>query len=833
MRIVRIVAVLIVLIAGVLVASSSMPARVMPTPVPALPTPVPALSPPGLAWSQAPPAPLARDYPTQSVPATAVTFTDTFWAPRLETVRTVTIPATFKQSEDTGRIRNFEIAGRMAEGSFCSRYAFDDSDVYKIIEGASYALQQRPDPKLDQYLDGLISKIAKAQEPDGYLYTARTIDPARAMPMAGKARWVNEEESHELYNVGHLYEAAAAHVQATGKKTLLDVALKSADLINRTFGPTGLHAVPGHQEIEIGLVKLYRLTGDNKYLALAQFFLDQRGRPEGHKLYGEYAQDHKPVVEQTEAVGHAVRAAYMYSAMADVAALTGSTPYADALDKLWDDVVSKKLYLTGGIGATGAWEGFGPAYDLPNSAYAETCASIANALWNYRMFLARQDARYMDVYERAVYNAMLSGLSLSGDRFFYPNPLLSLGQHQRSPWFACACCPSNLPRFILSIPGHAYAVAGADVFVNLFVQGHARVRTAAGDLAFDVKTNYPWDGDVRITIAEAPAQPVGIRLRVPGWAQGRPLPSDLYTDLVPTSAGTTLKVNGVPAPSLALDRGYLALRRTWKAGEIADLHLPMAIRRVIAHPAVKADRGRVAIERGPLVYAAEFVDHGGKVTNLVLTDGAALSAKSRPDLLGGVTTVVGQATALKRVREQLFGERIALTLIPYYAWAHRGAGEMSVWLAREAGKARPTPEPTLASTAKATSSEGGKTIEGLNDQMEPENSNDHTGRYFHWWPKKNSTEWVQYEFKAASTVSEVSVYWFDDTGQGECRIPRSWKVLYKRGDQWLPVQTTGTYGLAKDQYHVVRFTPVQTSALRLEVQLPERFSAGIQEWKVK
>jgi DUF1680 family protein len=775
----------------------------------------------------------ARDYPTQAVPATDVTFTDGFWAPRLETVRTVTIAATFKQSEETGRIKNFEIAGGMAEGTFCSRYAFDDSDVFKIIEGASYALQQRPDPALDQYLDALIAKIARAQEPDGYLYTARTIDPAKAMPMAGKARWVNEVDSHELYNVGHLYEAAVAHYRATGKKTLLDVALKNAELINRTFGPTGLHSVPGHQEIEIGLVKLYRLTGDNKYLALAQFFLDQRGRPEGHKLYGEYAQDHKPVADQTEAVGHSVRAAYMYSAMADVAALTGTQPYADALDKLWDDVVSKKLYLTGGIGATGAWEGFGPAYDLPNSAYAETCASIANALWNHRMFLAKQDARYMDVYERAVYNAMLSGLSLSGDRFFYPNPLLSLGQHQRSPWFACACCPSNLPRFILSIPSHAYAVSGTDVFVNLFVQGRARIRSASGDLTLDVTSNYPWDGDVRITVTQAPPQPVRMRLRVPGWVQGRPLPSDLYRDLTPASAGTTLKVNGVPAPSLALERGYLGVRRSWKAGDVIDLHLPMAIRRVVAHPAVKADAGRVAIERGPLVYAAEFVDNGGRVTNVVLTDGAPLSVKPRPDLLGGVTTVVAEATALKRVREQLFGERMVLTLIPYYAWAHRGAGEMTVWLAREAGKARPTPEVTLASTAKATSSEGGKTIEGVNDQVEPENSNDRTGRYLHWWPKKSSTEWVQYDLKTVSTVTEVSVYWFDDTGQGECRVPRSWRVLYKQGERWLPVAATGPFGLAKDQYNVVRFKPVRTSALRLEVQLPERFSAGVQEWKVK
>ncbi|MEI6667684.1 MAG: beta-L-arabinofuranosidase domain-containing protein [Acidobacteriota bacterium] len=634
-----------------------------------------------------PPAPM-RDYPTQAVAAPDVVFSDTFWAPRLETVRTVTIPATFRQSEETGRIKNFEIAGRTAEGSFCSRYAFDDSDVYKIIEGASYALQRSPDPALDQYLDTLIAKIARAQEPDGYLYTARTIDPAKVMAMAGKARWVNESQSHELYNVGHLYEAAVAHYGATGKKTLLAVAIKSADLVMRTFGPNLLRAVPGHQEIELGLVKLYRLTGDAKYLAQAQFFLDQRGRPEGHTLYGEYAQDHKPVAEQREAVGHSVRAAYMYSAMTDVAALAGATSYAVALDALWDDVVSKKLYLTGGIGATGAWEGFGRAYDLPNTAYAETCASIANALWNYRMFLARQDAKYIDVYERAVYNAMLSGLSLSGDRFFYPNPLLSTGQHQRSPWFACACCPSNLPRFILSIPGHAYAVAGSDVFVNLYVQGSARIRTAGGDLRVDVKTDYPWSGDVRVTVTQAPPTPIRLRMRVPGWAQGRPVPSDLYTDASPTPAGSvpTLLLNSVALPDTSLEHGYLGVGRVWKRGDVIDLRLPMAIRRVVAHPSVNADAGRVAVERGPLVYAAEFVDNGGTVTNLALDDTSALAAKVRPDLLGGVTTIVGQATVAKAAQGRAVGDHVALVLIPYYAWAHRGAGEMSVWLDRGTGK---------------------------------------------------------------------------------------------------------------------------------------------------
>jgi hypothetical protein len=784
------------------------------------------------AWPGAPEA----DYPTTPVPLTDVTFADAFWAPRLETVRTVTLAATFKQSEDTGRIKNFEIAGGLATGAFCSRYAFDDSDVYKIIEGAAYALATKADAALVAYVDGLIAKIAKAQEPDGYLYTARTIDPARAMPMAGKDRWINEVESHELYNAGHLYEAAVAYVQATGKRALLDVAIKNADLICSVFNLQGRRVVPGHQEIEIGLVKLYRVTGNRKYLDQAQFFLDQRGKADGHKLYGEYAQDHKPVVEQTEAVGHSVRAAYMYSGMADVAALTGNQPYIAALNRLWDNVVGRKLYLTGGIGATGAWEGFGPDYDLPNSAYAETCASIANALWNYRMFLLEPDGKYFDVYERAVYNAMLSGLSLSGDRFFYPNPLLSLGQHERSPWFACACCPSNLPRFMLSIPGHAYAVAGNDVFVNLYVQGSARLKTPQGVFAFDVKTDYPWSGDVRIIITQVP--PSGgplLRLRIPGWARGEPVPGDLYRDVAPIDGGVTLSVNGTPESNLArrVARGYLTMRVGSRVGTYYDLRLPMPARRVVAHPSVKADEGRVAIERGPLVYTAEFADNGGRVTNLQLSDDAVLTAQKRPDLLGGVTVITGQATAYRTKQEKIVTDTVPLTLIPYYAWAHRGKGEMAVWLAREPSKARPSPEATLAAQAKASSSEGGKVLQGLNEQYEPTDSNDHTALYFHWWPKKNSTEWVQYDLAAPATVSETSVYWFDDTGQGECRIPRGWRVLYKRGDAWVPVVTADPYGTAKDRYHTVRFTPVETTAIRLEVHLPETFSSGIQEWKIK
>jgi uncharacterized protein len=772
------------------------------------------------------------DYPTTPVPITRVTLTDAFWAPRLETVRNVTIPATFKQGELTGRVKNFEIAGGDATGAFCTRYSFDDSDIYKIIEGASYALETKPDPALEAYVDRLVAKIGKAQEADGYLYTARTIDPSKTIPMAGKERWTNEAESHELYNAGHLYEAAVAYHKATGKKALLAIATKNADLLARTFGPSGLRYPPGHQEVEIGLVKLYRATGDQKYLALARFFLDERGNPAGHKLYGEYSQDHEPVVDQSEAVGHSVRAAYMYSAMADVAALTGDARYVTALDRIWDDVVLRKLYLTGGIGASGAWEGFGPAYDLPNSAYAETCASIANALWNYRMFLLKQDARYIDVYERAVYNAMLSGISLKGDAFFYPNPLLSLGQHERSPWFTCACCPSNLPRFILSVPGHAYATSGDRLFVNLFAQGRARVALPAGDVTIEQLTRYPWDGEITLRVQPAKPGRFTLMLRVPEWSRGRPLPGDLYRDLAPLGDAPALKVNGLLVP-IREERGYAEVTRDWKAGDTVALHLPMPARRVVAHPAVKADEARVAVERGPLVYAAEFVDNGGRVTNLVLDDTSPLAAEWRPAQLGGIAVVTGKATAFRMRNGAPVSEAVPLTLVPYYAWAHRGKGEMAVWLAREAGKAKPTPEKTLASASTASSSEGGRVVEGLHEQYEPESSNDHTALYFHWWPKKNSVEWVQYDFPSATTVSESSVYWFDDSGQGECRVPRSWRVLYRRGDEWLPVEARDEYGVTKDRYNTVRFAPVTTAAIRLEVHLPGGYSAGIEEWKVR
>ncbi len=639
-----------------------------------------------------------RDYPIQPVPFTAVQIEDDFWAPRIETNRAVTIPFAFRKNEETGRVDNFKIAAGLMEGKFKGE-RYNDTDVYKVIEGAAYSLRQHPDAELEKYIDDLVDIIAKAQEPDGYLFTARTCDPANPAPGTGEQRWSHLAISHELYNAGHLYEAAVAYYQAAGKRKLLDVAIKNADLVDRTFGPGKRAGTPGHQEIEIGLVKLYRVTGEKRYLKLAQYFLDVRGCVEG--FIKQYPQDsrwaiyndpvqiqaHRPVLEQDEAVGHAVRATYMFSGMADVAALTGNKDYVRAIDRLWDDVVGRKIYLTGGIGARYGHESFGAAYELPNlTAYNETCAAIGNVFWNHRLFLLHGDAKYIDVLERTAYNGLLSGLSLSGDRFFYTNPLSSDGEYrfnqgstQRSPWFGVACCPGNLTRFLPSLPGYVYAFEGDTLYVNLFVAGRGEVDMGRRKVIVKQQTRYPWQGSVKITLEPQTKGEFTVAVRIPGWARGEAMPSGLYRFLDRVDLQPTLKINGREI-ALVITNGMMRLRRVWSKGDTIELEMPMPVRRIVASDMVEADGGRVALQRGQLVYCAEWPDQPGqRVLNLILPDEARLDPQWRGDLLGGVTVLQGRAQALQAdgtLREQDFAA------IPYYAWANRGPGEMAVWLAR-------------------------------------------------------------------------------------------------------------------------------------------------------
>jgi len=629
-------------------------------------------------------SPQTQDYPIKPVAFTQVNIIDDFWAPRLETNRKVTIPYNFEKCEETGRIRNFAIAGGLEEGEHEGRY-YNDSDVFKVIEGASYSLQVNDDPELKAYLDDLIAKIAAAQEEDGYLYTDRTIDPSNAADGGGEARWTNLKVHHELYNVGHMYEAAVAHYQATGERNLLDVAIKNADLIDQVFGSGKNMGVPGHQEIEIGLVKLYRVTGEQKYLDLAKFFVDQRGNAEGHDLTegshaGKYQQDHMPLAQQEEAVGHAVRAGYFYAGATDVAALTGETAYDQALDKIWKDIVHQKIYLTGGIGAERQHEGFGPDYELPNAtAYTETCAAIALMLWNHRLFLRSGEVKYMDVFERTLYNGFLAGVSFEGNTFFYPNPLESDGVTKfnqgvcgRSPWFSTSCCPVNVVRLMPSLPGYIYATKGNAVYVNLYIGNRAELELGDQTLKLSQSTNYPWDGRVELTIQNEENIPATFKLRVPGWARNEVMSGDLYRYVDGLSPSVKISVNGETIDTNTED-GYITLeKRAWKLNDKIEIAFDMPVRKVVSHELVAANKGKMALERGPLVYCAEEVDNPEGVQNLTLAKEDAFEYTFDSELFGGLGKIEGNAL--------VESNPTAFTAIPYYAWAHREIGEMAVWL---------------------------------------------------------------------------------------------------------------------------------------------------------
>jgi len=621
--------------------------------------------------------PIAQlDYPIQPVAFTSVHIKDDFWSPRLETNRKVTIPYNFNKCEETGRLRNFAIAGGLEEGEFEGIF-FNDSDVFKVIEGASYSLQVHKDPELKSFLDDLIAKIEAAQEDDGYLYTNRTIDPSKAADGGGEKRWTNLKTFHELYNVGHLYEAAVAHFQATGERSLLNIALKNADLIDRVFGPGKNMGVPGHQEIEIGLVKLYRTTGEKRYLNLAKFFIDQRGNAKGHNIAdgeyaGKYQQDHLPLEQQSEAVGHAVRAGYFYSGATDVAALTGETAYDRALDRIWKDIVHQKIYLTGGIGAEPKHEGFGPDYELPNAtAYTETCAAIALMLWNHRMFLKSGDVKFMDVFERTLYNGFLAGVSFEGNTFFYPNPLetdgvakFNQGVCGRSAWFDCSCCPVNVVRILPSLPGYMYATKGKEVYVNLYIGNETEIPLADQSLQLRQLTNYPWDGQVELEVLNEETIPAIFKLRVPGWARNEVMDGDLYHYTDNQKPSVSILVNGEPI-NVAIKNGYVTLEnQNWKKNDNIAISFEMPVRKVASHELVAANTGKIALERGPLVYCFEEVDNPDGVLDIKLSENEKFVYSYDSTLLGGLGKIKSQS----------------VTAIPYYAWAHREIGEMAVWL---------------------------------------------------------------------------------------------------------------------------------------------------------
>ncbi len=733
------------------------------------------------------PAMTARDYTAKPVPLTQVDILDDFWAPRMEVNRSVSIWHCFKKMEE-----------------------FEDFGSPKLIEGAAYMLAKRPDPKLEEYVDQVIDKLVTQLTP-------RLADPDKAVRVSG-----------------HFSEAAVAYYAATGKRKMLDAALEDSKVIDMNFGPGKRDYISEHEGQKIGLLELYRQTGDEKYLKLAKFFMDGRGK-DGYPRAGEYAidrtyaQDHEPVVKQHEAVGHCVRATFLYIPLTDLAALTGRPEYQEAADKIWEDVVHHKLYLTGSIGSIRFHEQFGSAYELPNlSAWNETCASYGNIVWNQRMFQLHQDARYIDVLERVLYNGFAGGVSLTGDRFFYQNPLRSFGSYERFEWIDVPCCPPNVVRLMASLGSYIYAQSSDSVYVNLFVGSNAKVSLPSGNtVAIQQETRYPWEGAVSIRLNPERAEPFTMLVRIPGWARNEVLPGDLYEYADKDEEKPTLNVNGRPV-ELRMERGYARIERKWAKGDKVQLHLPMPVHRVKANAQVQEDRDMVALQRGPLVYCAEWPDNNGHALNLIVPKSAKFESQWRPELLNGVQVVTSNVDALQREdnSRELKQQPHRMVAIPYLAWSNRGPGEMAVWMSSEPQKAWVAPLPPDPIHAVRSSGGVQRVWTGYNDQnddiralydgKDPLSSADESYLYFRMRPEPGTAAWIEYEFKSPAKVSSAQVYWFDD--RRFCRVPMSWRVLYKDGNAWKPVANVEPYVVAKDKFNAVSFAPVTTVAMRLEVE---------------
>ena len=608
----------------------------------------------------------------QAIPFTHVRIEDAFWAPRRAANRDISLPLSLDKLAEAHNLGNLELAAAGATEGFIGP-VFADSDVYKALEAVAYSLATDPDPGLEGRLDAIIALIVAAQRPDGYLNTAYQV--SRGLDK----RWTNLRDDHELYCAGHLFEAAVAHFQAIGKRTLLDVAIKFADHIDSVFGdgPGKRPGYPGHPEIELALVKLWRVTGEQRYFDLARFFVVSRGSAffaEEHgtpreEYQGEYWQDHRPILEHSSIVGHAVRAGYLYAAAVDVAAETGNAALLEMTERVWDRTVSQRMYVTGGIGSSAHNEGFTGDYDLPNlTAYQETCASVAMMLWSQRLNLVTGEAKYADILELALYNGFLAGVSLDGSRYFYVNPLASDGQHHRQEWFGCACCPPNVTRTLASLGSYAYAASDKGFWVNLYIQGGARVEIGGQTVSLDVATDYPWDGKVKITVNLGADAAFVLRLRVPAWCEA-----------------AQVQVNGTPLPDTPADKGYLVLDRAWTAGDVVDLDLTMPVRRIAAHPLVAEDRGCLALARGPLVYCVEDCDLPVPASALALPAYAEMTEQT--EFFGGILTLTGtgEASAEQQWPGGLYRTAappvpIPVTAVPYYAWDNRAPGGMRVWI---------------------------------------------------------------------------------------------------------------------------------------------------------
>ncbi len=778
------------------------------------------------------------------VPIQQVVVQDEFWSPKLKVWREVTLGDCFAKFEKDGAIANFDKV-RDGVGGEHGGPPWYDGLMYEMIRGAADFLAAQRDPALEARVDAYIDHIAAAaaKDPDGYINTYTQMkEPTHRWGLNGG----NDVLLHDLYNAGALVEAGVHYYRATGKTKLLQVAARMANHMADVMGPEPkTRIVPGHSIGEEALVKLYLLFNEHpglkaqmgfpvdeeRYLKLAEFWIESRNNhPQQHfgTLTGSYAQDHMPVLQQQTIEGHAVRATLLCAGIVAAGQVNGRADYLATATRLWENMVDRRMYVIGGLGAVAGYEGFGPDYDLPNNGYLETCAAIGAGFFHHNMNLALGEARYADELERALYNAILPGVSLKGDSYFYENPIEAGPQRARWAWHGCPCCPPMFVKIMGALPGYIYAQDDGGITVNLFVGSQADVTLPAGKVAIRQTTRYPWDGAVRIAVDPAAPAEFALNVRLPGWC-----------------AKPSVKVNG-QATSIERARGYARIERHWQAGDVVELSLPMPVQRIKAHPKVLADVGRVAIQRGPIVYCLEAVDNGGHVRNLAIEPGAPLRAEFRSDLLGGVTVVTGKAKAVHRADwpETLYLPAqatsgvgtVGFTAIPYFANANRKPGEMAVWMAETVDRAEPLPAPTIAGQATPSTSFccPTDTVAALNDGLEPASSDDLKIVRHTWWDHLGTAEWVQYDFEKPTKVSAVEVYWWDERRiKAHCRVPQSWRVLYQSNGQWKPVTGASPYGVEMDRFNRVTFAPVKTTALRLEVQLQPNWSGGILEWKVE
>lgn len=762
-----------------------------------------------------------------------VTLQDNFWSNRMKLQKEVLVPVAFERTqeavEDLRRTANY-LKG--IESPLPTTSRFNTSDLYKVIEGAAYLLKMERDPNLEKQIDDIAVIISEAQEKDGYLYPAHTTgSSAKTEHWGGSGMgdkpysWV--VHSHELYNVGHLYEAAVAYYQATGKKNLLEIAEKSAKHVNKVFfegdakynNGKPVNQAPGHEEIELALVKMYRITGNELYLDMAKKFVDIRGVtyvPDGKgTMSPEYAQQHAPVRDQNEAVGHAVRAVYLYSGMSDVGSLTNDSTMTPALDKIWRNIVDTRMHITGGLGAVHGIEGFGPEYELPNKeAYDETCAAVGNVFFNHRMFLLEKDGKYMDVAEVALLNNVLAGVNLESNKFFYVNPLESDGMVDRSHWFGTACCPTNLARLIPQVSGLMYAYTDDEIYCSFYTSSSVSIPLKSGEVKLDQKTEYPFDENIVFTInPKKDNQKFSVKMRIPTWIGSQFVPGKLYNYIDDNSRSWEVYINGkrmgntvFKKGEASLDKGFLSINRKWKQGDKIELRLPMPVHYNHAIDQVKADNERVAITRGPLVYCAEGVDNTEAV-NRYFIGGVHKDVKiekEKTGLLAGIDFIKGVSAKYLDVKGM--AHESALTLVPYYAWNNRGVSSMNIWFAENEQIVRESVVvlPTIIKEVKASHTNGGENPYAMVNGKYPKNSFDNDIERWTAWPQRGVKQSVEYIFEKPTDLKAFSVYWYDD--KGGVQIPESWDLEYlDNNGEWkqFPLYSTDSYSLLKDQFNLV------------------------------